>query len=340
MDAAAWGLGTAVFWPRSWRWSRPLTIVMAMGMTRSWRSSLAGVAAALVRPGRVHRSGRLRAGHLAARGRAAARDRRAAPDLRASVAAQGRPEVLRPQSHARRGPRSTPRRSSRPRRPARSDRGPRLVLVRRQLQGCLPRGRRGRVHRDHLRPERGQHAGRHRSAALGCLLVMVVGIAAQASAVEGPENTLKYGVGLLLAPFGTFWAVEGLGILQAGRQSLEWPGADLSIIALVLAWFALVPGSCRRACVPPRPTCHTRAASSLARHEEAEYGIHPRLRSVLVRLPDRRRLEDRRRCRDHAHFGAVVLLSFAPPDRVFTPLLGVGLMVAFVIALGIDTRKK
>lgn len=37
--------------------------------------------------------------------------------------------------------------------------------------------------------------------------------------------------------------------------------------------------------------------------------------------------------------GAVVLLSLTPPEKVFTPLLGVGLMVAFVIALCIDTRK-
>jgi hypothetical protein len=38
--------------------------------------------------------------------------------------------------------------------------------------------------------------------------------------------------------------------------------------------------------------------------------------------------------------GAVLLLGLTPPERVFTPVLGVGLMAAFVIALGIDTRKK
>ena len=77
------------------------------------------------------------------------------------------------------------------------------------------------------------------SAAVGCLLVMVVGTLIRHPLSKVPENTLKYGVGLLLASFGTFWAVEGLGILREGRHSLEWPGADLSIIALVLAWFAL-----------------------------------------------------------------------------------------------------
>jgi hypothetical protein len=38
--------------------------------------------------------------------------------------------------------------------------------------------------------------------------------------------------------------------------------------------------------------------------------------------------------------GAVVLLTFSPPDEVFTPVLGAGLMVAFVVALRIDTRPK
>jgi uncharacterized membrane protein len=37
-------------------------------------------------------------------------------------------------------------------------------------------------------------------------------------------------VGTLLSAFGTFWAVEGLGI--------AWPGEDLSIIALA-AWYVL-----------------------------------------------------------------------------------------------------
>ena len=38
--------------------------------------------------------------------------------------------------------------------------------------------------------------------------------------------------------------------------------------------------------------------------------------------------------------GAVVLLVFSPPDKVFAPLMGAGLMVAFVVAMRIDTRTK
>lgn len=44
-----------------------------------------------------------------------------------------------------------------------------------------------------------------------------------------PENTIKYAVGVLLTTFGTFWFVEGLGG--------EWPGDDLALLALLaLTW--------------------------------------------------------------------------------------------------------
>jgi Ca2+/H+ antiporter, TMEM165/GDT1 family len=45
-----------------------------------------------------------------------------------------------------------------------------------------------------------------------------------------PENTLKLTVGLLLTTFGTFWLVEGLGG--------EWPGDDLALIGLLALWWA------------------------------------------------------------------------------------------------------
>ena len=36
-----------------------------------------------------------------------------------------------------------------------------------------------------------------------------------------PENTLKFGVGVMLSAFGVFWTGEGLGI--------DWPGHDLAL---------------------------------------------------------------------------------------------------------------
>ena len=41
-----------------------------------------------------------------------------------------------------------------------------------------------------------------------------------------PENTLKYGVGLLLVTFGTFWGAEGAGA--------DWPGSDAAILGLLV----------------------------------------------------------------------------------------------------------
>jgi uncharacterized membrane protein len=48
---------------------------------------------------------------------------------------------------------------------------------------------------------------------------------------------MKYGVGLLLASFGTFWAVEGLGVFRSGHESVAWPGSDAAILVLLIVWF-------------------------------------------------------------------------------------------------------
>jgi uncharacterized membrane protein len=78
-----------------------------------------------------------------------------------------------------------------------------------------------------------------------------------------PENLLKYGVGLLLSTFGTYWAVEGIGIFRSGRESIAWPGGDVAIPVILAAWFVLsrvfiavlrAPG------YPDRPTLPTAPA--------------------------------------------------------------------------------
>ena len=54
-----------------------------------------------------------------------------------------------------------------------------------------------------------------------------------------PENTIKFVVGLLLTTFGTFWAVEGLGIFATGAESLAWPLDDLMLGVILVAWIAV-----------------------------------------------------------------------------------------------------
>ena len=71
------------------------------------------------------------------------------------------------------------------------------------------------------------------------VIVLIIAIALRRPLSMINENLLKYGVGLLLASFGTYWAVEGIGIFQNGRESLNWPGHDLMILALLAAWFVL-----------------------------------------------------------------------------------------------------
>jgi uncharacterized membrane protein len=61
------------------------------------------------------------------------------------------------------------------------------------------------------------------SAAL--VVVLVAGLIVHAPLTRVPENTLKFGVGVMLTAFGIFWSAEGAGI--------NWPGADLSLLGLI-----------------------------------------------------------------------------------------------------------
>jgi uncharacterized membrane protein len=73
-------------------------------------------------------------------------------------------------------------------------------------------------------------------AGIAVVLVGIAGVAIHRPLSQVPENTMKYAVGSMLTTFGIFWAAEGVGV--------EWPGADaaiIAILALVLLYsFALV----------------------------------------------------------------------------------------------------
>ena len=72
-------------------------------------------------------------------------------------------------------------------------------------------------------------------AILGAVLAMGAGVILFKPLSKVPENTLKYTVGLLLATLGTYWTVEGAGFLVDGH-SLEWPGESWAIAALLAVW--------------------------------------------------------------------------------------------------------
>ena len=74
------------------------------------------------------------------------------------------------------------------------------------------------------------------SAAVAGLVVLVAGVLLRAPLSRVPENTLKYGVGLLLVTFGTFWAVEGLGYFTPEGRSVEFPFGDVALLLLLIAW--------------------------------------------------------------------------------------------------------
>lgn len=75
-------------------------------------------------------------------------------------------------------------------------------------------------------------------AAFAGMVVLGIGAAAHKPLASVPQNTIKFAVGLLLSTFGTFWAVEGLGVFAPGSESLAWPGGDAALLALFAIWSA------------------------------------------------------------------------------------------------------
>ena len=72
-------------------------------------------------------------------------------------------------------------------------------------------------------------------AAAAIAAVVITGIAIRAPLTKVPENWMKFSVGVMLTAFGTFWGAEGAGV--------EWPGNDAALLVLVPV-IALVSGAC------------------------------------------------------------------------------------------------
>ena len=63
------------------------------------------------------------------------------------------------------------------------------------------------------------------AAAVAVLIVAIAGFAIHKPLSRVPENTMKFVVGTLLTSFGIFWGAEGAGA--------NWPHADLSLLAII-----------------------------------------------------------------------------------------------------------
>lgn len=84
-------------------------------------------------------------------------------------------------------------------------------------------------------------------AAAAFLLVLALGVALRRPIASIPENALKFGVGILLSAFGTFWVGEGMGV--------GWPGGDwflpILLAGFLTAALAVIPVCVLRAGYPP-----------------------------------------------------------------------------------------
>ena len=78
-------------------------------------------------------------------------------------------------------------------------------------------------------------------AGAALVVVLVAGMVVHAPLSRVPENTLKLTVGVMLTSFGMFWSAEGAGI--------RWPGSDASLLGVIVFVLAVafgLIGSARR----------------------------------------------------------------------------------------------
>jgi uncharacterized membrane protein len=65
------------------------------------------------------------------------------------------------------------------------------------------------------------------AALAAVLFITVTGIAVRAPLARVPENTMKFVVGVILTSFGMFWGGEGAGAY--------WPGGDIALLVIIAA---------------------------------------------------------------------------------------------------------
>ncbi len=65
------------------------------------------------------------------------------------------------------------------------------------------------------------------AAGVAVVLVVLAGVAVRAPLARVPENAMKFAVGVMLSSFGMFWGAEGAGA--------SWPGGDAALLVIIPA---------------------------------------------------------------------------------------------------------
>ncbi|HTP22234.1 MAG TPA: hypothetical protein VMJ65_21680 [Solirubrobacteraceae bacterium] len=63
------------------------------------------------------------------------------------------------------------------------------------------------------------------AAAVAVAVVVLAGVIVRAPLARVPENTMKFFVGVMLTSFGVFWGAEGAGA--------SWPGGDAALLVII-----------------------------------------------------------------------------------------------------------
>jgi len=74
-------------------------------------------------------------------------------------------------------------------------------------------------------------------AAAGLLIVLIAGLFIHAPLSRVPENTLKFCVGVMLTSFGIFWSGEG--------AKVDWPGGEIALLWIIAFIVAVSLGMTR-----------------------------------------------------------------------------------------------
>ena len=185
-------------------------------------------------------------------------------------------------------------------------------------------------------------------AAAAIVLVLIAAVLIRKPLSMVPENTLKFGVGLLLTSFGMFWSIEGLGIFRDGHHSLEFPGGDLAVLYFLASVSLLCAVLIRILRLPARPAAIVDSAGDAAagrRHpdDRDRGGLVIRFLKAFGRFWYDFIIGDDWKIA----VGVVIALALTwllfavgVPEKIVTVLGGALILAAFTISLAIDLRPK